>query len=278
MPGAKVLEIGTGCGYQTAVLAEIAEHVYSIEIIDSLGRRAAATLAQLGYGNVETRIGDGYQGWPEAAPFDAIIVTAAPDHIPPALIAQLKPGGRLVIPVGTLEQDLMVVTKNADGTTLDELIVPVRFVPAYTRGRLVAPRPGKVRLLVVEGALGRLLVVGVDLGAVLIVEVHRAVDVQLALADLAVVRHGPRAADLGPLPTEPRAAADHRIRRQLLLGEFGVDLRDQLGVVLELIDHIGEREAAAGIGRADVEHEQRAKAESCAKGAHAASLAAAHRA
>jgi protein-L-isoaspartate(D-aspartate) O-methyltransferase len=132
--GAKVLEIGTGCGYQTAVLAEIARHVYSIEIIDSLGRSAAATLAQLGYGNVETRIGDGYQGWPEAAPFDAIIVTAAPDHIPPALTAQLKLGGRMVIPVGTLDQDLMVVTKNADGTTSNELIVPVRFVPLTRAG------------------------------------------------------------------------------------------------------------------------------------------------
>ena len=128
-PGAKVLEIGTGCGYQAAVLAEIADEVHSIEIVDSLGRKAAATLARLGYANVKTRIGDGYLGWPEAAPFDAIIVTAAPDHIPPALIAQLKPGGRMVIPVGTLSQELMVVRKAADGSTLNETIVPVRFVP-----------------------------------------------------------------------------------------------------------------------------------------------------
>jgi protein-L-isoaspartate(D-aspartate) O-methyltransferase len=128
-PDAKVLEIGTGCGYQSAVLAEIAGKVHSIEIIDSLGKQAAATLARLGYANVETRIGDGYKGWPEAAPFDGIIVTAAPDHIPHALIEQLKPGGRLVIPVGTLSQELMVVRKNADGTTLNEQIVPVRFVP-----------------------------------------------------------------------------------------------------------------------------------------------------
>ena len=128
-PDAKVLEIGTGCGYQSAVLAEIAGKVHSIEIIDSLGRQAAATLARLGYTNVETRIGDGYKGWPEAAPFDAIIVTAAPDHIPPALIEQLKPGGRLVIPVGRLAQELMVVRKNGDGLTLGEQIVPVRFVP-----------------------------------------------------------------------------------------------------------------------------------------------------
>jgi protein-L-isoaspartate(D-aspartate) O-methyltransferase len=127
-PESKVLEIGTGCGYQAAVLAEIAADVYSIEIVESLGREAAETLARLGY-RVHTRIGDGYRGWPEAAPFDAIIVAAAPDHIPPALIAQLKPGGRMVIPVGTLAQELMVVTKNVDGTIVNEDIVPVRFVP-----------------------------------------------------------------------------------------------------------------------------------------------------
>jgi protein-L-isoaspartate(D-aspartate) O-methyltransferase len=128
-PGAKVLEIGTGCGYQAAVLAEIADQVHSIEIVDSLGRQAAATLARLGHSKVKTRIGDGYLGWPEVAPFDAIIVTAAPDHIPGALIDQLKPGGRMVIPVGTLSQELMVVRKAADGSTLNETIVPVRFVP-----------------------------------------------------------------------------------------------------------------------------------------------------
>lgn len=128
-PGDRVLEIGTGCGYQSAVLAELAGRVHSIEIIGNLGHAAALTLARLGYGNVETRIGDGYAGWPDAAPFDAIIVTAAPDHIPPALVAQLKPGGRLVIPVGTLAQELMVVRKDADGATLNETIVPVRFVP-----------------------------------------------------------------------------------------------------------------------------------------------------
>ena len=133
-PGAKVLEIGTGCGYQAAVLAEIADEVHSIEIVASLGRRAAATLARLGHANVKTRIGDGYLGWPEAAPFDAIIVTAAPDHIPAALLEQLKPGGRMVIPVGTLSQELMVVRKAADGSTLNETIVPVRFVP-LTRER-----------------------------------------------------------------------------------------------------------------------------------------------
>ncbi len=127
--GDKVLEIGTGCGYQAAVLAELAGEVFTIEIVDSLGEAAAQTLKRLGYANIRTRIGDGYRGWPEAAPFDAIIVTAAPDHIPAALVDQLKPGGRMVIPVGTLMQDLMVVRKQPDGTALNERIVPVRFVP-----------------------------------------------------------------------------------------------------------------------------------------------------
>lgn len=124
----KVLEIGTGCGYQAAVLAELAKEVYSVEIIDGLARTADETLKRLGY-RVHTRIGDGYKGWAGAAPFDAIIVAAAPDHIPPALIEQLKPGGKLVIPVGTQVQSLMLVTKNADGTLINEDIVPVRFVP-----------------------------------------------------------------------------------------------------------------------------------------------------
>jgi len=128
-PGDRVLEIGTGSGYQTAVLAEIAREVYTVEIIESLGERAQATLDRLGYRNVHARIDDGSRGWPEAAPFDAVIVTAAPAHIPAALIEQLRPQGRMVIPVGTNEQALMVVTKNADGTTLSEEIVPVRFVP-----------------------------------------------------------------------------------------------------------------------------------------------------
>ncbi|HWK39497.1 MAG TPA: protein-L-isoaspartate(D-aspartate) O-methyltransferase [Hyphomicrobium sp.] len=128
-PDDRVLEIGTGSGYQTAVLAEIAREVYTVEIIESLGERAQATLDRLGYRNVHARIDDGSRGWPEAAPFDAVIVTAAPAHIPAALIEQLKPQGRMVIPVGTNEQALMVVTKNADGTTLSEEIEPVRFVP-----------------------------------------------------------------------------------------------------------------------------------------------------
>ena len=125
----KVLEIGTGSGYQAAVLSKLARHVYSIEIVDALGRTAAQTLKRLEYQNVEVRVGDGYLGWPEKAPFDRIIVTAAPDHIPQPLIDQLKPGGRLVIPVGKLEQDLMVIDKGEDGRTQTRRIFSVRFVP-----------------------------------------------------------------------------------------------------------------------------------------------------
>jgi protein-L-isoaspartate(D-aspartate) O-methyltransferase len=128
-PDDRVLEIGTGSGYQAAVLSRLAREVYSVEIVAELGRRAAQTLSSLGYANVTTRIGDGYQGWSEHAPYDGIMVTAAPDHIPPALIAQLKPGGRLVIPVGVHFQDLMVIAKAADGTTTSTSIIPVRFVP-----------------------------------------------------------------------------------------------------------------------------------------------------
>ena len=134
-PGDRVLEIGTGSGYQAAVLARLAHEVYSVEIVAGLGRRAAETLARLGYANVATRIGDGYQGWEEHAPYDGIVVTAAPDHIPPALVAQLKPGGRLVIPVGGLFQDLRVIAKSADGTTTSTSIIPVRFVPLVREKR-----------------------------------------------------------------------------------------------------------------------------------------------
>lgn len=128
-PEDKVLEIGTGSGYQAAVLGELAKDVYSVEIVEPLGRQAADVLGRLGYDNVHTWIGDGYKGWSEHAPYDAVIVTAAPDHVPPALIEQLKPGGRLVIPVGDLFQKLMVITKNEDGSTVSEEIVPVQFVP-----------------------------------------------------------------------------------------------------------------------------------------------------
>jgi protein-L-isoaspartate(D-aspartate) O-methyltransferase len=126
-----VLEVGTGSGYQAAVLAEIVKQVYSIELIEALGRSAATKLAELGYRNVEIRIGDGYQGWPERAPFDAIVVTAAAPEVPPALVAQLKPGGRMVIPVGGAWdiQYLKVLVKRADGGFDERRVLPVRFVP-----------------------------------------------------------------------------------------------------------------------------------------------------
>lgn len=127
-PESRVLEIGTGSGYQAAVLGEIAKEVYSIEIVESLGTQAQARLQQMGYDNVHVRIGDGYKGWPDAMPFDAVLVTAAPDHIPQPLLDQLKEGGRLVIPVGELYQELQVITKFAAGTKTEN-VIPVRFVP-----------------------------------------------------------------------------------------------------------------------------------------------------
>ena len=145
-PGDRVLEVGTGCGYQTAVLAELAARVYSTEVVPELARRAAARLRRLGYANAETRVGDGAQGWAEHAPFDAIVVTAAAWHrIPPALIEQLAPGGRLVIPVDRSptaarypfkdqEQDLLLVTKDAKGKTRERKMLPVAFVPLVEGG------------------------------------------------------------------------------------------------------------------------------------------------
>lgn len=126
--GEKVLEIGTGSGYQAAILAEIAKEVYTIEIICSLAEKAEKRLSEMGYKNVIVRCADGYQGWEEYAPFDGVIVTAAPDHIPQPLVDQLKIGGKLVIPVGDLFQELMVVTKTEKGIK-KENIIPVRFVP-----------------------------------------------------------------------------------------------------------------------------------------------------
>ncbi len=127
--GETVLEIGTGSGYQAAILAEIAAEVYSIEIVPALAASAAERLAALGYANVRVRAGDGYRGWPEAAPFDGILVTAAPDHVPQPLVDELKPGGRLVIPVGVDTQELRVLVKRADGGLDEERTLPVRFVP-----------------------------------------------------------------------------------------------------------------------------------------------------
>ncbi len=145
-PNDQVLEIGTGCGYQTAVLAELAARVYSVEVVPELARPAAERLRRLGYSNIEMRIGDGAPGWPEHAPYDAIVVTAAAwRRIPPALIDQLAPGGRLVVPVDhsrsaartpftDQEQDLLLVTKDQKGRTSERKMLPVAFVPLVEGG------------------------------------------------------------------------------------------------------------------------------------------------
>jgi len=127
----KVLEIGTGSGYQAAILTEFTPQVFTIEIIEPLAKATAHRLKELGYATIKTRIGDGYKGWPEYQPFDAIIVTAAPDDIPAALIEQLAPGGRMILPLGrTFDiQNLMLITKDADGKISKEKLMPVRFVP-----------------------------------------------------------------------------------------------------------------------------------------------------
>ncbi|OQY26838.1 MAG: protein-L-isoaspartate O-methyltransferase [Candidatus Cloacimonetes bacterium 4572_55] len=125
----KVLEIGTGSGYQAAVLAEIVDSVFTIEIIDSLAIKAQQILRNLNYGNIFFKIGDGYEGWIKYAPYDCIIVTAAPNHIPQALIDQLKNGGRMIIPVGSFWQELTLVMKDEEGNISQESILPVRFVP-----------------------------------------------------------------------------------------------------------------------------------------------------
>jgi protein-L-isoaspartate(D-aspartate) O-methyltransferase len=127
-PDDTVLEIGTGSGYHTAVLSRVARKVFSMEIIQPIALEARSRLARLGYGNVEIRVGDGYQGWPEKAPFDAIILTAAPPYLPQPLIDQLKVGGRMVAPVGEYFQDLLVITKTADGIE-KRTVIPVRLVP-----------------------------------------------------------------------------------------------------------------------------------------------------
>lgn len=129
--GDAVLEIGTGSGYQAAALTELTPYVFTIEIIEPLAREAGARFARLGYDTISTRIGDGYDGWPEAGPFDGIIVTCAAGHVPPPLWEQLKPGGRMVIPVGGVyeTQRLLVLRKDADGGRTSRNVLPVRFVP-----------------------------------------------------------------------------------------------------------------------------------------------------
>lgn len=127
-PNDKVLEIGTGSGYQAAILAQIVDSVYTIEIIPELAQRAKEVIKELNYNNVVVIEGDGYNGWPSKAPFDAIIVTAAPSKIPPPLLEQLKDGGRMVLPVGEYVQELVVVNKNKNGISMEN-VLPVRFVP-----------------------------------------------------------------------------------------------------------------------------------------------------
>ncbi len=151
-PGDRVLEIGTGCGYQTAVLAELAAKVYTVEVVPELARLAAEHLARLGYANVETRVGDGAEGWPERAPFEAVVVTAAAGRgVPPALVEQLARGGRLVIPVERRkagfrvpfteqEQELLLITKDQAGRLCERTVLPVAFVPLIEGGRRGAGR------------------------------------------------------------------------------------------------------------------------------------------
>ena len=135
-PTDRALEVGTGSGYQAAVLSRLVSHVYTIEIVELLARSAEQRLKTLGYANVTLRAGDGYAGWPDVAPFDIIIVTAAPDHVPAPLLAQLRAGGRLVIPVGPVSagQELQLIEKDSTGRTETTRVAPVRFVP------LVRPR------------------------------------------------------------------------------------------------------------------------------------------
>ena len=130
-PEDRVLEVGTGSGYQAAILAKTVASVFTIEIVEPLARRSTALLAELGYDNVETRFGDGYYGWQEEAPFDAIVVTAAASHVPPPLLEQLAPGGKLIIPVGSrfMVQQLVLVEKGIDGEVSLRQVLPVRFVP-----------------------------------------------------------------------------------------------------------------------------------------------------
>ncbi|MGD2083444.1 MAG: protein-L-isoaspartate(D-aspartate) O-methyltransferase [Chromatiales bacterium] len=130
-PGDRIFELGTGSGYQAAILSGLVDEVYTMEIIEPLGESARQRLKELGYANVRVRVGDGYGGWPEAAPFDGIVVTAAGDHVPPPLVRQLRPGGRMVIPVGSgfLTQQLLLVTKRADGGIETRELLPVAFVP-----------------------------------------------------------------------------------------------------------------------------------------------------
>jgi len=139
-PGEKVLEIGTGSGYQAAILAELGVRVFSIEIVKPLAQYAKDNLLKLGYDQVMVRAGDGYQGWPEESPFDAIIITAAPDHVPSPLLEQLAVGGRLILPVGDYSQNLVLIRRTEEGYQKTELL-PVRFVPMTGQAEKGSPGP-----------------------------------------------------------------------------------------------------------------------------------------
>jgi protein-L-isoaspartate(D-aspartate) O-methyltransferase len=143
MPQHRALDIGTGSGYQAAVLSLLCKEVYGIEIVPPLAEAAQKRLADLGYKNVTVRCGDGYRGWPEHAPFDVIIVAAAPDHVPQPLVEQLAPGGRLVLPVGGYPQQLTVIEKQADGSIRRKLAAPVMFVPMTGEAQKSAKRGEK---------------------------------------------------------------------------------------------------------------------------------------
>ncbi|MCX7428451.1 MAG: protein-L-isoaspartate(D-aspartate) O-methyltransferase [Planctomycetia bacterium] len=148
-PTDRVLEIGTGSGYQAAVLSPLVKDVYTIEIVESLGRRAAAALKRLKYDNVHAKVGDGYQGWPEHAPFDKIIVTCSPEAVPAALAEQLKEGGRMIIPVGERYQQTLYLLSKKDGELVREKLIPTLFVPmtgAAEQGRRILPDPAKPSL------------------------------------------------------------------------------------------------------------------------------------
>jgi len=147
-PADRVLEIGTGSGYQAAVLAELTAEVYTIEIIEDLANRAAATLQRLGYTNVQVRAGDGYKGWPEAAPFDAIIVTCAPEKVPQPLIDQLKDGGRMIIPVGSSSKQQLVLLRKHDGKLDRQAVLPIHFVPMTGQAQGPGVKPRKHSIII----------------------------------------------------------------------------------------------------------------------------------
>jgi protein-L-isoaspartate(D-aspartate) O-methyltransferase len=140
-PSDRVLEIGTGSGYQAAVLAEVVKEIYTIEIVEPLAQRAAADLKRLGYTNIHVRAGDGYKGWAEAAPFDSVIVTCAPEQVPKPLVEQLKDGGRIIIPIGPLWNQELVLLRKRGGKLEQKAVLPVRFVPMTGRAQRKAEEP-----------------------------------------------------------------------------------------------------------------------------------------